>query len=152
MVKILSSVAIIFMILACGKEKIIYNNLDFGYEFLNDSYNSQTGTFIRKYANDTISIKIQLNADEKEKIITSFYENDFLHLPKEINCIEHGSYPIISQTVFLGKNMKTYQFSGDRGYFCFKGKRFSNIITTIVSIIENKPEIKNLEVSDIGYE
>ena len=138
--------------ISCSEKMQVNLNSTFRYDDLNDSYDSSTATFSRRYSNDTIKIKIVLTQGEKEKILHSFSENQFQHFPSEIDCSMWGRNPQIYDVLYLNSSSVRYIHNVDNSLFCLNGKRFDRISKILKNIILNKPEIKKLEPSDIAYE
>lgn len=138
--------------IACNEKAQLNPHSSFRLENLTDSYNSNTATFTRRYNSDTIKVKIRLTKDEKMRILESFSENNFQGFPNEIDCSKWGVSPEIYDELTLNNRTVKYIHNTDQGLFCLKGKRFNNISTLINNILMDKPEVKKLEVSNIGYE
>lgn len=145
---------ILFMLISCNEKADINSNSYFGYSALQSSYDSKTGTYMRKYNNDTIKIKIELTVEENNKILRSFSDNQFETFPAEIDCSERGNHPQLYDRLYLNSLTVNYihNGTGDEGLFCVKGKRFNRINTVIYTIINGKQEIKELDPSDLYYE
>lgn len=141
----------IFLI-SCSEKMQVNPNSTFRYEDLNDSYDSNTATFSRRYSDDTVRIKIVLTQGEKEKVLHSFSENKFQNFPSEIDCSSWGAHPKIYDELSLNSSSIRYIHNVDNSWFCLSGKRFDRINKVLKDIILNKPEIKKLEPSDIAYE
>src|SRR5690606_28294175 len=135
-------------LISCSEKIKLDSNSSFKYEDLNNSYDSKTKIFTRKYSNDTITVKIELTKNEKEKILQSFIENRFLSFPNEIDCSKWGVNPIIYNRLSLDSLNVEYIHNSGKNWLCPKGERFNKIVITIQDIILNKPEIKELELSD----
>jgi len=150
--KIIISIAGMFFLTSCSKEKQLESNSSFRFENLTDSYDSNTATFSRRYADDTIRIKVLLNQEEKKQILLQFSQNNFQNFPSEIDCSSWGRNPKIYDELILNNHAVKYIHNVDQGLFCLKGKKFNHISTLIYEILMHKPEVKKLEMSDISYE
>lgn len=150
--KFYSAICCLLFLISCTRKAESTTNSSFGYESLNDSYNSKTNIFERKYSDDTIKIRIILTEDERKKILEVFSTNKFQSFPHEIDCSKWDVSPQIYDHLFLNNFSVKYIHNSDDTWFCPTGKRFSKINAAIQDIILNKPEIKKIKSSDIAYE
>ena len=133
-----------------------YNNFEF--KTLTDSYNSKTNTFIRIYNyNDSNNIKIKLDDTEKQLILETFKENNFLKLSNKIDCSSWMTQPKNYTTISLFGNNKRHDVEYISTHenlmlFCLNGKKFLKIEEKINEILYSKPEVKALPKSNIAYE
>lgn len=141
-----------FFFTSCSKKEQLEPSSSFRFENLTDSYDSNTAIFSRRYASDTIKIKILLSQKEKKLILQSFSENNFQDFPNEIDCSSWGKNPKIYDELSLNNYKVKYIHNVDRGLFCLKGKKFTNISALIHEILISKPQVKKLEISNIYYE
>ena len=117
-----------------------------------DNFNTKNSLFQRGYSNGDTSIRINLTAQETQKIYLSFFTNDFLKLPEEVD-----------QDTFLNKGIDMTDISlFSNGQLkkvrCFNYEilpqtneldRFENVKKTILGIITSKQNYKSLKPSDL---
>lgn len=149
--------AVAILISSCKNEKQLKHQY-FDYNTLTDHYNSETNTFTRRYNyDDSINIKIKLTEFEKQSILKSFDENNFMNLSKEIDCSSWGVQPQEYTKISLWNKKTKHSVTYISTYenfmlFCPSGKKFLNIERKINDIIYAKQEIKSLPISEIAYE
>lgn len=152
MVRILIVLILSILSISCEKKKVFNPKSSFGFENLSDSYDSKTNIFTRRYQTDTVSIKLYLNKSEKNKILQSFYNNDFSDLPNIIDCSKQGSNPILYDKIVFNSAIKEHIYTDNDNWFCSDGKKFSKIYSILLEIVMNKSEVRRLKRTNIYYE
>lgn len=152
MVRILIIFILSMFSISCDKKNGFNPKSSFGFKNLSDSYDSKTGIFMRRYHADIVSIKLYLNESEKNKILQSFYDNDFNDLPHIIDCSKKGSNPILYDKIVLDNSIKEHVYTDADNWFCSNGKKFNKIFSILSGIVMNTNEVKKLKPTDIYYE
>ena len=128
---------------------------DFSFVLINevDSYDSETGHFIRKAINDRFqdtTVVCNLSTDDKEEIFKILKENDVFTIPKNFECASGAKYMMPQFTTIL-----RYKIAGNKNEIsyttgCFPKKnineesRFENITKFIQQKLYSKNAIKML--------
>ncbi|MBC7525778.1 MAG: hypothetical protein H7239_15235 [Flavobacterium sp.] len=173
--KYLKIVLIIFILFSSysfnkNKPKLISENTQFENNLIpddfyfiinsggNDSYDSKTSSFNRKYIDNEKTVKIELTNEEKQRIFSFMNEVRFLKMPNKFEPKEEIiliSNPGFYKSIVIYFNAKQKVVSYNTGYSSEKNKKrakkFFCFYEMIWSILKNKEELINLPESDLHY-
>lgn len=147
---------LLFVILCTGCSK--YSDKppkDFSFEIIDDvdSYNSDSGYFIRKAINDKYEDTIviyKLSQKDKEEIYKVIKENDIFSIPKGFECVSDAQFIVPAYTTILKYKIGNINNKIELNTSCLPKKnhvaevRFKNITTFIRQKLSSKQVIKSI--------
>ncbi len=134
----------------------------FSFELIGDvdSYNSDTGFFIRKAINDKYkdtTVIYNLSQEDKESIYEIFKENDIFSIPKEFECASDAQYMMPQFTTILKYNLNGIKNEIRYNTGCYPKKnqndemKFENITKFIRQKLNDKKAIKAIPKTKIDF-
>ncbi|WP_262149484.1 hypothetical protein [Chryseobacterium foetidum] len=147
MVRIIYLLLFSVSLLSCSKNTI--DKVDtFGYSGLQNSFDSESGVYTRRYWGKTKEIKISLTADEKVCIIKHLKE---LNMKDTIDCSD-GTKPQMYLKITINGKHFTCITSPSESLFCPGRKSFNKAYNYMRHVVESKKSVKDMPDSNIYYE
>lgn len=165
--KILISVCVLLCLFGFSDEKkslTIQQEIPADFNFTidsggNDSYNSKSNSFYRKYLEGEKATRVELTKEEKEKIYSLIVKSNFFKMPVKFQPkggIVIVKNPSFTESIVVYANGKKKLVSYDTGYTNDindkKAKPFFDLYKMIWDILYKKKEIIELPESNFYYE
>lgn len=136
-------------------DSINFTDFEVTYNWNNDEkYSTIDSTFIRRYLEGERSVKFILTKEEKALIYKTVKLTDFLNLPEVLE-MENDVFisPSFSTKIIIRIGKITHEVYDSSGLIQDMSieKRFSEVVSIIENIINDKKEVKNLPKSNRVY-